>query len=432
MKKRTIAALALLIAFTSTSCGNIGRPDPGTITRKNEEERKIRSDDSVVTTDEEEPTTSEDTSQIEVIPEVYSPEDDPEAFIKATIENMTLEEKVGQLFFVRPDALETEYDDTVINDDDIGGVTYVDDMMKKAMEKYHVGGITLHEKNIIDEEQLKKLTAELQENAELPIFIGVDEIGGEFAPIANNANFNVRQFRDMNNAQTPENAKIVGTEIGKYLVKYGINLDFAPIADVSLYPEDVTPSNFSADATVVASLVDAEIDGLHESGVMSAVKHFPGYADGNAEGNDIFLDVSDWDSLLSSDVLPYINVLDKTDMLLVGHISLPSVISDDMPTSMSKDFIEGKIRDELGYKGVIITDSMSANSILYNYPRTESAVYAIEAGADIILMPYDLDESYEAVLKAVKDDKISEDRLNESVERILMLKVNNGMFGTTE
>ena len=110
---------------------------------------------------------------------------------------MTLEEKVGQLFIVRPDALETGFENSVVNNDDIGGVTYVDDMMKNAMEKYHVGGFVLFEKNIVDGEQLKKFTDDLQGMSEIPLLIGVNELGGDFAPIANNVNFNVKLFGNM-------------------------------------------------------------------------------------------------------------------------------------------------------------------------------------------------------------------------------------------
>ena len=430
MRKRIIAALALIMTFSASSCGNLGMPDPGTITHKeNDGKSPVTTDDS--STPDEDTTDGEDS--VEVVPEMYSPVDETQDYVKATLHNMTLEEKVGQLFFVRPDALETDYDNKTVNDDTIGGVTFVDKMMTEALGKYHVGGIYLYEKNISNETDLRKFTVDLQDKSELPLFIGVQELGGDYAPIANNVNFNVQLFKNMNELGkdgATNKAKHVGSTIGEYLTSYGVNIDFAPVADVSVDGEKVSEWNFSADATVVASLVDAEIDGFHEQSVMTAVGHFPGYADGSADKKKFVLDVNTWENLVASDLLPYVNILHKTDMLLVGHVELPEVITDGTPTSMSKEFIEGKIRDELGYNGVVITDTMSDAAVMNKYSQSECAVAAINAGADIILTPYDLDEAYNAVIKAVNDGTISESRIDESVTRVLTLKAKRGLFGT--
>ena len=424
MKRTIIAAFAVCMAFTMCSCGNIGQPDPNTITKKDGVE-----DISYPSLFDDDSTTPDDSSQAEI--EEYSPEEDPEKFIKATIAGMTLEEKVGQLFIVRADALETGYESKVVNDDTIGGVTFVDNMMVMALGKYNVGGVVLKEKNIIDENKLRDMTVKLQDRSKYPLFIGIDEIGGDHAPIANNINFDVPLFENMNvvgDLGDAGNARKLGKSIGNYLVSYGLNLDLAPVADVSEDAEDVSPINFSADPYMVASMAEAEINGLHESGVMTAIGHFPGYGDDDIESKTVPSNDLDWESVMENSGVAFKRSLEKTDMLMVGHILLPSVTDDDLPASMSKLVIEEKIRDELGYKGVIITDAMSAKCITYNYIRSECAVNAIIAGADIVLMPYDLDDSFNAVLKAVEDGKISESRIDKSVERILALKVKRGLF----
>ena len=197
MKRKIMAAIAVILTFSVSSCGNLSRPDPNTINKIEDESsyspRRWHYQDDDTTSDEE----SQADNKIE-----YSPEEDPEKFIKATIENMTLEEKIGQLFIVRADALETGYDNKTVNDDTIGGVTYVDEMMVKALKKYNVGGITLKEKNIIDEDKLIELTTGLQDNSKYPLFIGVDEIGGDNATIANNVNFAVPLFDNMDAVKT--------------------------------------------------------------------------------------------------------------------------------------------------------------------------------------------------------------------------------------
>ncbi len=423
MKRKIMAAIAVILTFSVSSCGNLSRPDPNTINKIEDESsyspRRWHYQDDDTTSDEE----SQADNKIE-----YSPEEDPEKFIKATIENMTLEEKIGQLFIVRADALETGYDNKTVNDDTIGGVTYVDEMMVKALKKYNVGGITLKEKNIIDEDKLIELTTGLQDNSKYPLFIGVDEIGGDNATIANNVNFAVPLFDNMDAVKTAKNAKKLGKTIGKYLVSYGVNLDFAPVADVSEDNKKIGSKIFSDDPLTVDSLVEAEIDGLHESRIMTAVGHFPGYGDDNADGEDVPKNDSEWDEIMDNSGTAFTTAIKKSDMLMIGHILLPEVSDDELPASMSKQVIQDKIRDELGYKGVIITDAMSAKCITNNYIKRECAVNAIIAGADIVLMPYDLEDSIDAVLKAVDEGKISESMINKRVERILTLKVKRGLF----
>ncbi|SFB80271.1 beta-N-acetylhexosaminidase [Ruminococcus albus] len=335
MKKSFAAALALLITISMASCGNFGRPDPKTVERTNEDQNSSRRSlvDEMFSTDEE--SSVSDNAE-------YSIEDDPENFVKVTVENMTLEEKIGQLFFVRADALETGYENKVVNDDSIGGVTYVDDMMIDALEKYHVGGVALMEKNIMDEDKLIKLTSDLQANSDYPLFIGIEELGGELAPIANNMNFDVPLFGNMNEVgktATAANAKKVGKAIGKYLAGYGINIDFAPIADVSEDDEEVKASSFAADPMMVSDMAVAEIEGLHEAGVMSAVKHFPGYGDAVTNKNNVPVNDMSWDEIMEDDGLAFTEALEKTDMLMVGHIMLPEVSDDGLPASMSQQII---------------------------------------------------------------------------------------------
>ena len=430
MNRTNIAVLSACAAICLAGCGVMGRPDPTTVTKVNStDETTTSQEEAVVTAKADTDSQAEENTEEDAIP--YSPETETDKYVEAVMEKMTLDEKVGQMFFVRVDALESGFEDKVINDDTIGGVTYVDDMMSDTLAEYHIGGVALFEKNIIDEDQLRTLTVELQDKSELPLFIGVNELGGSYAPIANNKNFDVELFEDMNvigSTGSEEQAKTLGSAIGKYLVSYGVNIDFAPCADISIDPYNVSDSNFAGNSYIVAHMVSAEIDGLHDGGVMTAVNHFPGYADGNADGDQLYYNGSLWEYMQEFELLPFNEVLDKTDMVMVGHVDMPAVITDGMPASMSEELIQGRLRDELGYEGVIITDSMSVNSITSNFAERDVAVNAISAGADIVLMPYDLATSYNAVVDAVEKGSISEDRINESVKRILTLKAKNGLF----
>ena len=438
MKKTAIAVLAIFMSVSAAACGSFGKSSPQTVTKKNDTSRTSTTAQTSMKNDKT-PTDADDTesasdteseNETGTSHETDAPESDEE-LIEDLIDKMTLEEKVGQLFLVRPDALETGFENSVVNNDDIGGVTYVDDMMKNAMEKYHVGGFVLFEKNIVDGEQLKKFTDDLQGMSEIPLLIGVNELGGDFAPIANNVNFNVKLFGNMNElgaTGSAEKAKNVGTEIGKYLAEYGLNFDFAPRADLSLDSKKVSAGNFSSDAGVASNMVSAEIEGLHASGIMAAVSHFPGYGDNTADNDNFIYNGSLWETILERDAVPFVDSLSKTDMLVIGHVELPAVTDDGFPASMSQQFIQEKVRDELGYKGVIMTDSMAAKSVKKNYVQSECAVEAVIAGADIVLTPYDLDKAYRSVLKAAEDGKIDESRINGSVRRILALKAKSGLL----
>ena len=449
MKKTVITALSMCIVFGISSCGSFGKPDPNTISEKNPGDNKVTTKPVDLEPDKAESSQSENSSddsaeskadtsaadsekEIEVIPQPYTPEDDMDKFVESVLDKMTLEEKIGQLFIVRPDALELEYENNVINDDEIGGVTYVDQMMEVALNKYHVGGIMLYEKNVVDEKQLTKLTADLQDKSEFPLFIAAEEIGGKYACIGNNVNFNVGLFPNNNEigkTGSAEQARSMGKSIGTYLDKYGVNLDLAPVADISHDEEKTVEKNFSFEPMIAANLVSAEIEGLHEGGVMTAVKYFPGYGDFDPADEYICSNENSWEYLLDNDIIPFAEVMDDTDMIMVGHISLPNVTEDGLPASMSSEFINDKLRDELGYDGVVMTDTLSAEGIRNNFVQRECSLDAILAGADIVLCPYDLAENYDSVLQAVKDGKIGTVQIDERVRRILKLNAENGLFG---
>ncbi|MDO4943608.1 MAG: glycoside hydrolase family 3 N-terminal domain-containing protein [Ruminococcus sp.] len=427
MKKKLKLAAAAALMITFAACGNIGKADPSAITKKTDADSK-----PAVSEIDDSSTSSEDTSssqaekteeQLEQEKKEQEERDKIAKTVEKTMKDMSKEEKVGQLFMIRPDALEANTTAENVNSDGVYGTTYVDELMVENMNKYHVGGVVVFEKNISDTDQLKSLIKDLQKSSETPMFVGINEEGGDFAPIANAEGFKVKTFDNMIEIGKTEDgakAKEVGKKIGGYLSDYGFNLDFAPAANVAA---DVS-SSFGSDPKVVAKMVSNEIKGFHESGIMAAVKHFPGQGGENGAAKTS----KDWVELMESDVIPFAEVLGETDMILVGNISTPEVTNDGLPASMSKEIIDEKLRKELGYEGVVVSGPMSSSAVTGTYNSGECAVRAINAGADIVLLPYDLDEAYDTVLKAVKDGTVSEDRLNESVERILTLKAEYGLI----
>lgn len=351
------------------------------------------------------------------------------------LKSMTLEEKVGQLFIVRPETLDPKYTKKQAGNTKKYAVTKINKNITKSLKKYKVGGIVMFAKNIKNPKQITKLNKDLQKNAKRKLFICVDEEGGSVARIANNKNFKVKKYPDMQKigkSGKASKANDVGYTIGKYLKKYEFNLDFAPVADINTNKKNIVIGKraFGSTPSLVSKMVDAEIKGFHKAKIMACVKHFPGHGDTKGDTHTGYVSIKkNWNALKKCEIVPFKKAFSSaTDMVMVAHITANKVSKDKLPASLSYNMITKKLRKELKYNGVVITDSMEMGAVADNYTSAESAVMAIKAGADIVLMPYDFKAAYNAVLKAVKSGKISEKRLNESVLRILKLKKKYGLI----
>lgn len=339
---------------------------------------------------------------------------------------MSLEEKVGQLFIVRPEALAGKLSS---KNAAAPAVTKISKTIKNNLRKYHIGGVVMFSQNIVTPSQITKLNKDLQKNAKTGLFICVDEEGGPVARIANSRNFKVKKYASMQavgKTGKASKAKAACYTIGKYLKKYRFNLDFAPVADVNTNPKNIVIGKraFGNSPGLVSSMVDAGIKGFHRAGIMACVKHFPGHGDTKGDTHTGCVSVNrTWAQLNKRELLPFKKAITSpADMIMVAHITANKAAGDGLPASLSRRMITKRLRGSLKYKGVVITDSMEMGAIAKNYSSGESAVMAIQAGADIILMPRNFKEAYQAVCQAVRSGKIQEKRLNESVLRILKLK----------
>lgn len=351
---------------------------------------------------------------------------DDETVVRTTkdvLGKMSLREKVGQLFIVRPEALAENS-----NAETAPATDRVDDAVISRIEEYPVGGIALFSRNITSAEQLPMFISDLQSSSKYPLFIAVDEEGGRVARIANSDFFNVASYKsmeDIGKSGDASKAEEVGRQIGSYLKELGFNLDFAPVADTNTNPQNIVigDRSYGSDLALVARMVSAQLDGMHDSGIMGTLKHFPGHGDTKDDTHSGYVSIEKtWDELKECELVPFITALPKADMVMVSHITAVNVTSDKLPTSMSETMITGKLRNELGYDGVIITDAMAMGAVADNYTSAEAAVTAVKAGVDIVLMPQNLNEAFNGVMNAVTDGEISMERLDESVLRILKMK----------
>ncbi|WP_169337714.1 glycoside hydrolase family 3 protein [Proteocatella sphenisci] len=345
------------------------------------------------------------------------------------ISQMTLREKIGQMIFIQPESLRIETEDGQGEAADTSSVTVFTEKMAKSLEKYPPGGIIIFGGNIESPIQLKELVNEIKSASTTPLFMGIDEEGGMVARIANSPGFDVKKYESMQkigSTKDPKNAEEAGKVIGSYLRDYGFNLDFAPVADVNTNPENIVIGSraFGDDPHLVADMVKAGISGLHSSGVMSCIKHFPGHGDTKEDTHAGFVSIGKkWEELEACELIPFkAGIEAETDMIMISHITAGNITKDGLPSSLSQEMIEGRLRRDLKFDGIIISDSMSMGAITERYSSGEAAVLAIKAGTDIVLMPEVYEEAFESIFEAVARGEISEERIDESVIRILSLK----------
>lgn len=341
------------------------------------------------------------------------------------LSHMTLDEKIYQMFITTPEALVCSTDPQ----------TVVSKALKEALEKTPVGGIVLFASNIRHPKQCKDLLYDLQEASPIPLFLAVDEEGGSVARLGNNPNMKVKQIPSMKAigaTQNVEQAYSAGETLGKTLERYGFNVDFAPVCDISSNPGNTVIGNrsFGDNPKLVADMVTAIIQGFNQSNVICTLKHFPGHGDTSFDShfNRVVIDKS-IEELNSFEFIPFkAGMCAGAEMIMMGHISNATVVGDQRPSSLSKTMVTDILRSELCYDGVVITDSMLMQAITNYYSSGEAATMAVKAGVDIILAPADLSEAAAAIKSAVMTGDISENRINESVMRILTLKANHNII----
>ncbi len=347
------------------------------------------------------------------------------------LSSMTLEQKVGQLFLIQVDSLNLERSLDDVNDFRKDGEKKFEDYMLETIRKFPAGGFIFFAKNFSEPDELKKFTLALKNASEITPFMAIDEEGGRISRIANSKVFvkvkipRYKSTQSIGDSGNPKKAFNMAASIAKYLKEYGFNFDFAPVADVNTNPENIVIGDraFGNNPELVSKMVSAYLDGLHSQGILGVIKHFPGHGDTKNDTHTGYVAVfKTWQELLKCELIPFIENLEKTDSVMPAHITLENVTSEKLPVTLSHKIISGKLRKELGFKGVIITDAMNMGAIKNHYSSGEAAILAIEAGNDIILMPWNYTEAFNAVLNAVKKGRISEKRINQSVLRILNLK----------
>ena len=355
-------------------------------------------------------------------PEIMNEEPEPteedylEEIVEACISAMPVEDKVAQLFMVTPESL------TGANK-----VTQAGEKTQEVLNQYRVGGFVYFGDNLVDKEQVTNMISATAGYNLYDMFFAIDEEGGKVSRVQK-SKIEVPEVGNMSEIGATGDANKAyeaGKTIGQYLRELGFNVDFAPVADVVTATDKATigDRSFGSDPAVVGQMVQKCAEGIQENGVSACLKHFPGLGDTTTDTHEerVVIEKS-LEELQAPDFVAFKDAIDAgVDFVMVSHATATG-IDEVYPSSLSKKVITEQLRDYLGYDGIVITDAFNMKAITEYYTTEEACVKAIKAGADMILMPENFEAGYNAVLEAVKDGSISEERIDESLKRIFRVK----------
>lgn len=369
--------------------------------------------DELLASEEEIPTV-EPTPEPE--PEVVEPtwEERLDAYVDEQIAQMPLEDKVAGLFVVTPESITG-----------VGTAVQAGDGTRQALEANPVGGIIYFKQNIKSEEQLKEMLTNTAQYARYPLFLAVDEEGGSVARVGSTIGPKVDGAGDIGATGDPENAYQAGVTIGASLSGLGFNVDFAPVADLANVEGSVMLGRaYGADAATASGFVTSMMRGLEEQNVTACLKHFPGIGSTAQDTHDgrAFSERTE-EQFWAEELAVFQAGIDSgANMIMVSHMSAPALTGDNEPSIFSKVLVTDILRDQMGFKGVVITDALSMSAISEYYGADEAAIMAVLAGCDMLLMPENYEKAYQGVLEAVRNGNIDEERVNDSLRRIYRIK----------
>lgn len=339
--------------------------------------------------------------------------------VEDIIQGMTLHEKVCQMFFVKPEELTG-----------VEQVVAAGEITANALKDYPVGGIIYSKPNMTGKSQLQQMIMNTQEYSQIGLFIAADEEGGIVNRLMNTVGTtyidSMYTYKNQGTQVAYDNAGIIAGDMHAL----GFNLDFAPVADVWSNKNNTVIGQraYSDDYGEAAELITHAVAGFHAGGVLCTLKHFPGHGDTSEDSHysSAFVNKTK-EQLMNEEFVPFKSGIEAgADFVMVGHLIVPDI--DEQPATLSQQIIQGILREELGFDGVIITDSLSMSALAGNYSCEDIAVKAVEAGNDMLLEPENISVAVSAVKDAVERGDIYEERIDESVRRILNVKIANGLL----
>lgn len=332
------------------------------------------------------------------------------SWVERTLESLTLEEKVGQMVMARAfghyiSASSDEYQRLV-----------------RLVEEMKIGGIAAFQADVYEQAVLLN---KLQRLARVPLLVAADYERGLAMRVRRGTYF--PDAMAIGATRNPDYAYRIGRAIAREARAIGVHQNFAPVADVNNNPANpvINTRSFGEDVNLVNRMVEGYARGLNDGGVVSTAKHFPGHGDTGVDSHiDLPLLSFDRRRLDSLELVPFKYAVEHGVMsVMVAHLDVPSIDAErGVPATLSSSLVTGVLRKEMGFQGLIVTDAMEMRGLVRGFATAEASVRAVKAGVDILLMPVDEQAAIEAVVHAVRRGEIPEERINESVTRILMVK----------
>ncbi|MBQ3053610.1 MAG: hypothetical protein IJC89_01745 [Clostridia bacterium] len=340
------------------------------------------------------------------------------------ISEMSLSEMIYQMMYVNPEAITG-----------VGTVVRAGEGTKNALEKYPVGGIVYFSKNLSNRNQTKEMLQNTQRYSKIPLFLGVDEEGGKVSRLGNNPDMGTTKLPTMmeiGKTGNPEKAYDIGKTLAKDLTQIGFNMDFAPVADIIVNPEntEIGDRSFGEKPDNVALMVKNCVLGMENNGLSACIKHFPGHGSTYTNSHNGYSESTRTiEELRNNEFIPFKAGIDAgADFVMISHMTLVNATGKKLASTLSKEVITDFLKKELKFQGIVITDSFQMGAITKEYTQGEAAIKAVLAGTDMILMPQDIDEVHNALLNAVNKGDISKKRIQESVRKILECKIKMGII----
>lgn len=347
------------------------------------------------------------------------PPEDPVSLTEETLAAMSLREKVYQMFIVSPTSLTG-----------VQNVTAAGETTRKALEKFPVGGLLYDRSNMVSKEQVRKMLGNAQSYVQIPLFLTCDEEGGRVNRLMKSVGTTwvgpMLDYQDQGPAVARDNA----CTIARDLTSCGFNMDLAPVADVWSNPQNTVIGDraYSDRFDRAAELLPAAVEGFHNGGVACVLKHFPGHGDTSADSHygSVYV-YKPLEKIRQEELLPFQAGIDAgADAVMMGHLIVTD--AEEVPALFSSRLVTQLLREEMGFTGVVMTDSLQMQAMADHYGSAEVAVRAVKAGVDILLSPMNLETAAEALIQAVESGEIPEARIDESVLRILRLKEARGIL----
>ncbi len=348
------------------------------------------------------------------------------SFITSVFAQPTLNEKIGQMIMIGFDGTVLHKNDPIVQDiltQRIGGVVLFD---------YNSRTKTFN-KNIKSPQQLKILTQQLQNFAKTPLLVGIDYEGGYVSRLDAKYGFPKTVSATYLGKRPLYVSKKYAVIMAKTMKKAGINLDFAPVVDLNINPKNPVIAgkkrSFSKNPDIVAARARIFANTYKKYGILCTLKHFPGHGSSRGDTHEGFVDVSNtWQP---QELIPYKKLVNSCNLIMTAHIVNKRLDKSGLPASLSYDITTNLLRNKVGFQGIIITDDLQMNAITDHYSLEDTVRLAIKSGADILLFgnnlvyqPYIAKKVIAIINKLIKKGVISQDRINESYNRIITVKRN--------